>query len=170
MVSTRGLSQPVCFAAGTTILLADGTNKAIDEIEVGEMVLAAADRDPEGPVEPRRVVEVYHNRPDQVMRLQVGELTIRPTLKHPFYVKHKGWTAAGELKVGDELRTHDGRWTQLTATEDRNETEPVYNLHVEGYHTYFVGNTSVASAVLVHNDSESSESSVTVATSASCVG
>ena len=52
-----------CFAAGTAVLMADGSYKAIETIQRGEMVLAVSDRDPEGPVEARRVVAVYHNAP-----------------------------------------------------------------------------------------------------------
>lgn len=64
----------------------------------------------------------------------------------------KGWTAARDLQIGDELRTPDGRWVTLDAKEHQPEPEPVFNLRVADYHTYFVGNPSDAEAVLVHNE------------------
>jgi len=117
------------------------------------MVLAASDKDPEGPVEPKEVVEIYHNRPDPLIELTIGNQTIRCTLKHPFYEREKGWTAAAELEIGDELRTHEGDWVKLIGKEDKVEVEPVYNFHVAEHHTYFVASPDGRSSVLVHNES-----------------
>ena len=101
--------------------MGDGTSKAIEEIQPGDMVLAASDGDPEGPVEAKAVVEVYHNGPSELIELTIGNSVIRPTLKHPFHIRGKGWTAAAELQVGDELRTHDGGWVKLIGKEDKGE-------------------------------------------------
>lgn len=152
-----GSITPVCFAAGTPILMADGSTKPIEAMQRGDMVLAASDQDPEGAVEPKPVVEVYHNRPDRLMGLHIGDMVIRPTLKHPFYAKGKGWTAASELEIGDELRTHDGGWVKLTGKHQNGDVKPVFNFHVGDRHTYFVGKTGDrnCNAVLVHNDSGS---------------
>jgi Pretoxin HINT domain len=79
--------------------------------------------------------------------------TIRCTPKHPFYVRDKGWTAAGELRPGDLLMTLEGDWVPVDRTEDRGEVEPVYNLNVAEAHTYFVAGTNGGPAVLVHNES-----------------
>ena len=61
-----------CFAAGTLVLMADGSCKAIETIQPGEMVLAVSDRDPEGAVEARPVVEVYHNAPSRLLELRAA--------------------------------------------------------------------------------------------------
>lgn len=148
------LLVPVCFAAGTPILMADGTSKPIEEIQPGDKVLAASDKDPEGPVEAKEVVEIFHNRPDPLMELTIGEQTIRCTLKHPFYAREKGWTAASELEFGDELRTHDGGWVKLAGKETKGDVEPVYNFHVAENHTYFVGDRGSGLTILVHNQSD----------------
>lgn len=39
------------------------------------------------------------------MELQVGGEIIETTGEHPFFVKDKGWLAAKELCIGDELNT-----------------------------------------------------------------
>ena len=52
--------------------MADGSFKAIETIQPGEMVLAVSDRDPEGPVEARPVAEVYHNAPARILELHVA--------------------------------------------------------------------------------------------------
>ena len=70
----RGGGQfvPVCFAAGTQILLADGTTKPIERIERGEEVLAASHQDPEGPLSAGEVVEVYHHEPRSLVRSRLA--------------------------------------------------------------------------------------------------
>ncbi len=75
--------------------------------------------------------------------------TIDTTTNHPFYVEEKGWVAAGDLEVGDVLYTADGDEVEVTDIELEKLAEPitVYNLEVEDFHTYFVGEYGV----LVHN-------------------
>ena len=62
--------------------------------------------------------------------------------------------AAGELEIGDKVYRLDGSTAVVTDSELERLDEPikVYNLEVEDYHTYFVGDVPV----LVHNyESES---------------
>ena len=74
---------------------------------------------------------------------------IDTTSNHPFYVIGKGWVTAGELEAGDEVYRLDGSTAVVTGSELERLDEPVkvYNLEVEDYHTYFVGDVPV----LVHN-------------------
>lgn len=51
--------------------------------------------------------------------LDVGGETIRTTDIHPFWVEGKGWTKAGEIVAGDELKTKDGK--QLTVVASTSE-------------------------------------------------
>ncbi len=61
----------------------------------------------------------------------------------------KGWTEAGNLKVGDILINSNNVEQKITKIEriENNETIKVYNLIVEDNHDYFVGLDSI----LVHN-------------------
>lgn len=61
----------------------------------------------------------------------------------------KGWVAAGDLVSGDEVYNLDGTIAVVTDSELEKLDTPilVYNLEVEDYHSYFVGDASV----LVHN-------------------
>ena len=76
--------------------------------------------------------------------------TIDTTTNHPFYVEGRGWIAAGDLEIGDTLVTADGDEVEVTDLELEKLAEPVlvYNLEVEDFHTYFVGEYGV----LVHNE------------------
>ena len=98
--------DPVCFAAGTPVLTPDGT-KPIEQIKVGDLVLSAPEDDLDGPVQPRRVEEVFQ-RTSQIFEVRVAGQTIRTTHQHPFYVQDKGWTSAGSLTAGDLLRMRRG--------------------------------------------------------------
>ena len=46
--------------------------------------------------------------------------------------------ATSKLLAGDQVRTLDGRWIPVDGVEDSGKVEPVFNLQVEGAHTYFV--------------------------------
>ena len=61
----------------------------------------------------------------------------------------KGWVAAGDLAIGDEVYNLDGTTSTILGSEIEVLDEPilVYNLEVEDFHSYFVG----CVPVLVHN-------------------
>ena len=79
----------------------------------------------------------------------MGNNDIIHYILHPFYVKGRGWVAAGDLNEGDELCLESGETAFVTGAELEKLAEPitVYNLEVADYNTYFVGDN----AVLVHN-------------------
>jgi Pretoxin HINT domain len=141
-----------CFAAGTPILTPDGS-KLIEEICRGDLVMAAPDDDPSaGPV-PRQVEQIFENYLP-TLDLHVNGRTIRTTAEHPFWVKGRGWVNAHQLKAGDQLRTHDGRWLEVEGQEGPRPPATVYNVSVAEYHTYFVGHQVWGFAVWSHNIGE----------------
>jgi hypothetical protein len=66
-------------------------------------------------------------------------------------VRGQGWTAAKDLRIGDLLRSHDGRWIPVADLCDSGEDVAVYNLRVADYHTYFVGSLEWGFSVWAHN-------------------
>ena len=58
---------------------------------------------------------------------------------------------ANLLVEGDRLRSHDGETVVITAIVPTPESAPVYNLWVDEYHTYFVGNLEWGFSVWSHN-------------------
>lgn len=139
----------VCFAAGTPVLTPQGF-KLIDELEAGDLVLARDEHQYDGDVLPKRVEKVHH-RTAEILELRIGGQVIRTTDTHPFYVKEKGWTPAGELQPHDLLCTRTGDWLAVDAARLTGLTEPVFNLRVADYHTYFVGKPEWGFAAWVHN-------------------
>ena len=62
-----------------------------------------------------------------------------------------GWRHAHQIEPGDELHAEDGRWLAVEAVEGNGPAEPVFNVCVEEYHTYFVGDAKWGFAVWAHN-------------------
>jgi hypothetical protein len=86
-----------------------------------------------------------------VLNLHAGGKVIRTTAEHPFFVWLRGWVRAGDLRRGDWLVGHDGKFTLVEAVTDGGEVTTVYNLRVAEYHTYFVGCPEWRFSVWAHN-------------------
>jgi RHS repeat-associated protein len=137
-----------CFAAGTPLLTPDGATP-IEQLKPGDRVLARDESDPAGPVEAKVVEEVFVYE-SQVLYLTVGGRRIGTTSEHPFYVRGRGWTSAGDLIPGDVLVGHDGQ-DQAVQAKEAGKRETVYNMRVQDHHTYFVGCDEWGFSVWAHN-------------------
>ena len=168
-----------CFPAGTEVLMADGTAKRIEEIVAGDQVASAnvhamqlsgapgldhlgswaftphGDRNTAG-----LVSETYHNAPQQLLEIHLGDSKIRTTAGHPFFVVDRDiqdsgkWILAQDLLPGDELLSADGLPLTISAvTRDESPAVPVYNFCVAEQHNYHVRLPETDHFVLVHNDS-----------------
>ncbi|MEV7616163.1 polymorphic toxin-type HINT domain-containing protein [Streptomyces sp. NPDC089799] len=143
-----------CFLAGTDVLMADGTTKDIEDINVGDKVQAT---DPEtGESGPREVAKLIVTEDDKhfnelTLTTQHGNEKITATHEHPFWSPsdHR-WVEAGDLKPNTTLQTRDGTVTVL-ANRAYSQSARTYNLTVDGLHTYYV--LAGATPVLVHNSS-----------------
>jgi RHS repeat-associated protein len=138
-----------CFATGTPMRTPDGW-KPIEQFRKGDLILSRAENDPDGPLEAQRVEEVFVGTA-RILHLHVGGHVIRTTAEHPFFAYDRGWVAAGVLRVGDWVASHDGSWTAVEDLLDTGEWETVYNLRVSAYHTYFVGGEDWGFSVWAHN-------------------
>jgi hypothetical protein len=67
--------------------------KPIHQIELGDLVMASPDSDPQTPAVAKRVTRVYHNPPARLFHLHLGAEMIRVTAEHPFFVQRRGWIA-----------------------------------------------------------------------------
>jgi Pretoxin HINT domain len=153
LVRGRG---PKCFGAGTPVLTPSGL-QAIESIEVGDWVYA---RDPEtGEVATKRVLATHVTPHRALVEVSVdgGAERLRATPGHPFWVEGSGWTAAADLAPGTPL---SGLSPSAAAAGGRTLHElaadgvvalagqhTVYNLTVEDFQTFFVGELGV----WVHN-------------------
>jgi len=135
--------------------------KRIAEFRPGDEVLSW---NPEtGRVEKRRVVRTVRRVSDHLRVLTFADRrghqqTIKTTDEHPFWLaEERRFVPAGELEVGQKFRSPSGDllWLVSTRRELHPEGVPVYNLEVEGVHTYFVSPIgSHAAPILAHNANE----------------
>jgi hypothetical protein len=146
-------SPPVqaCFVAGTPIAMADGTQKAIEHVVAGDMVMAFDER--RSQLVPGEVVRRFvHPTSDSLV---VINSTLVATANHPFY-SAGNWVRADALNVGAPLLTlHEldsVNGSRLEVALDgvfqlamREGTTTTYNFEVAVHHNYFAG------GVLVHN-------------------
>jgi hypothetical protein len=149
-----------CFAQGTKIMMADGTTKNIEDIEIFDEILSYDIE--KGKFSSWRVFNVeYPNRP--VYNINNGLLYV--TEDHPMYIKkpdgNRGW---GQLEImpnhvrlrgveiyevseGDQFFTKDGEWIEITSiTYDETVVKCGNILSLTGKNTYF------ANGILVYEE------------------
>jgi RHS repeat-associated protein len=145
---------PHSFVAGTTVLLADGTSKPIEEVEPGDTVEAT---DPEtGETADRQVTHTIRTDDDEqfvdvtVTGSDGEQHTITTTEHHPFWSQtRKKWVDAGDLRKDELLRTSAGTYVQISAVRSYEHQEITYDLTVDDLHTYYV--LAGEQSLLVHN-------------------
>ncbi|MFG2999081.1 SpvB/TcaC N-terminal domain-containing protein [Streptomyces sp. NPDC048340] len=142
------------FTGDTPVLMADGARKRIDEVEIGDQVIATDPQTGEsGPRTVTRLITGYGEK--SLVEIAVANPDgsagkVVATDGHPFWIPALGrWVDAGKITPGTLLQTGSGTYVQVTAVRAWTEVERVHNLTVDDIHTYYVlaGNSSV----LVHN-------------------
>ncbi|MBM3251820.1 MAG: prepilin-type N-terminal cleavage/methylation domain-containing protein [Candidatus Omnitrophica bacterium] len=128
-----------CFLAGTPILMADGSLKPIEQIKVGDKVIAF-DQDTEKFKEDK-VTELFHHK---VNKYLIINDKIKVTNNHLVYSAGK-WIEIGKLKVGDKLLNAEGKPEAITSIEKVSGDVFVYNFELNPYHAY------VAGGIVAHN-------------------
>jgi RHS repeat-associated protein len=137
------------FDGDTPVLMADGTEKPISEVKVGDKVSAA---DPQtGQTSTREVTDVIVGDGEKrLVDVTIAGKVVTATDEHPFFVSSDGaWVDAEDLEAGDELLTPEGDTVEVEAVRAYTKTERVFNLTVGGAHTYYV--EAGGEFVLVHN-------------------
>ncbi|MER6007438.1 polymorphic toxin-type HINT domain-containing protein [Nonomuraea angiospora] len=145
------------FVPGTLVVMADGSRRPIEEIRVGDEVLAT---DPAtGETAAKKVSALINSSGTKnLIKITIkagdkgnaGPQAVIATAQHPFWVpSRQEWVDATYLQSDAWLRTPAGSWIQITDVKRWTAPQQVYNLTVADLHTYYVvaGNASV----LVHN-------------------
>ena len=172
---TAGVSNVIkpdsfCFIAGTKVLT-DSGQKNIEDIEVGDQVLAYDEET--GVTAYKPVLHLFRNTTKEWCTVSIrgaeGELyEITSTPGHKYFIpgnrvrkdsralEHASyaslsekWVSACDLKCGDKVLLSDGTLCEVEGvTLKQLETpETTYNLEVADFHTYYVSDA----CVLVHN-------------------
>jgi hypothetical protein len=138
-------NQPTgtCFPAGTTVRLADDSSLAIEQVEVGMEVKTAEGRT--GKV--LRTMERPYNGELVGVGYGYGP-SLWATPEHPVWVKGRrvSYQPFGTLHLGDKVAAiTDAGYHTVRDLERKPFSGLVYNIEVEGDHSYF------ADGVGVHN-------------------
>jgi hypothetical protein len=157
-----GYRRHSCFAAGTPVQTLSGL-RSIETLRAGDQVLSQETTT--GALSFQPIVAVYHNPPNQTVRVRLGDRSIASgtspgdddneddeesvvaTGIHRFWKAGVGWVMARDLKPGDMLRILGGL-ARVEAVEP-DAVQPVYNLEVAHGQSFFVGERHV----LVHDNS-----------------
>ncbi|MER7541243.1 polymorphic toxin-type HINT domain-containing protein [Streptomyces sp. NPDC097704] len=141
------------FLPETEVLMADGTRKKIEDVEIGDTVVTT---DVEtGKNAEKKVLETIQTEDDKdftEITVATGETlsSIVATDTHPFWIPAlKEWIPAGSLKAGQWLRTSAGTLVQITALAHYTKRQRTHDLTIEDIHAYYV--LAGATPVLVHN-------------------
>lgn len=145
-----GQAGAQCFVAGTLVLTESGP-RAIETIPVGARVWS---RDQDGDREDwKTVVQTYARTSRSLVELTVAndagdEEIFRLTPNHLVDTRPRGWVEVGTLDPErDTLVDDSDAALRVRAIAAVAEEVPVFNLEVEDFHTYFVGDARV----WVHN-------------------
>jgi len=130
-----------CFLAGTPVLLADGSYRAIEDIKVGDKVMCYDEKGKE--MKAGIVTKVWHNTGERSAdKYMVINDFLRVTVEHPFLTK-EGWKEAKDLRIGETL-VGGQKIYSIKIVHERADT---YGMEVEPYHNYIVG----MDKTVVHN-------------------
>ncbi|KJY40423.1 hypothetical protein VR46_27795, partial [Streptomyces sp. NRRL S-444] len=157
-VGPKRLPPTNCFLAGTLVMMGDGSTKKIEDIEVGDEVLAADPRSGELGSRPvSRLIRAEGTRELNTLSIATSEGVedLVTTRDHPFWSpSEQKWLHAGDLRAGSTLLTGDGETVIVTGNRASVEYVKTYNFTVDDFHTYYVMAGRVP--ILVHNTCEES--------------
>jgi hypothetical protein len=158
---------------GTPVLMGDGSTRPIQDVNVGDRVVAT---DPETEVSLVKPVTQLHRNTDKdltdVTVTRVAEkkragrsvgrvaaavvglaaaVVLQTTAHHPFWDETTDtWVNASELTVGHEFRTVDGDKVIVTKVDNHTGVKEMRDLTVADTHTYYV--FADRAPILVHNN------------------
>lgn len=154
-----------CFVKGTKVLMADYSEKNIEDIQVGDSILSVNISTMH--IEPDVVVEI----PNTIKEYRIIEASFdngtlnRFSPAHPYWVQGKGWCVfdleeaeteltfpVQQLETGDTVLFYENgalKETKILSLNDTGEYIDMYNVeYVKKNHTFF------ANGILVHNKLE----------------
>lgn len=128
-----------CFPGGTPVLLADETEKPIEKIKIGDLVLCFDDN---GDIYRSRVKQLFEHEVREYFILDFGFEQLKVTGEHRLFTD-KGWVAVNDIFEGCYIKEYRNGWHEREVrTKSRvkcGAPVKVYNFEVAQYHTYFAG-------------------------------
>ncbi|MCH7492760.1 S8 family serine peptidase [Patescibacteria group bacterium] len=131
-----------CFLPGTPIQLPNNQSKPIEEIQVGDIVVAYDEAT--NSFKEAAVLNFFEHEADNYLIINDN---LKVTPNHEVY-SNGAWVEIGVLGIGDTLLNNQGEPVTINTINIVDEQVTVYNLEVDTYHTY------VAGGIVVHNKAQ----------------
>lgn len=158
-LATSKASAGGCFDSGTKILMADGTEKNIEDIVIGDIIIAYNEK--ENIFEFQKVINtmIHHNTIEMIDLYLDDGTHIGMTACHPILttdgwksLNHdiallEHWIETTPIEIGQKVICKDGILKEIIKIEYRKNIENynTYNISVGSVHTY------IANGIIVHN-------------------
>ncbi|MBT2480362.1 RHS repeat-associated core domain-containing protein [Streptomyces sp. ISL-94] len=145
------------FVPGTKVLMADGSSKPIEDVAIGDEVVATNAESGATTAQPV-VAQIIGEGQKNLVEITIdtdgaaGDASEKLTATdgHPFWAPSLDrWLKATDLTAGQWLQTSSGTWVQVTEVQRWTQQKKVRNLTVASEHTYYV--LAGAAPILVHN-------------------
>lgn len=130
-----------CLVSGTLVQTLQGL-LPIEKIQIGDLVMSQDVESGELALKP--VIQTTVRPPKSTLKITLDSGEIQATGGHLWWVSGRGWLKTRDLKPGMLLHNASGTSEVRGLDEDARQRE-TYNLVVDGYHTYFVGEDRVLS-------------------------
>ncbi|MDD3288989.1 MAG: Hint domain-containing protein [Alphaproteobacteria bacterium] len=121
-----------CLPGEAKILMADGSEKRVDEVKAGDMIKAFKGKAASAKLTTAKVKAVSVTDKRGVVSIN----GIKMTDGHLVLLSKGRTTTAGSLKVGNKIVGANGKLIKITKLEPESEPVVVYNFEVEGMDGY----------------------------------
>lgn len=154
-LSFRIVTFATCLTGDTTVTMANGEYRRIDEVQEGDVVLCINTDTLEFDED-----EVVFSDRDQVKEYDNYDLwtfsegyQVKTVRRHRFYnVEDKCFKYMDEWKIGEHTINQDGEVLELLAHENIQETVRHYKITTKKYHNYFANQMLTGSRLTVPFD------------------
>jgi hypothetical protein len=153
-------APPYCFIAGTKISMEDGSEKNIEDVIIGDVVLSY--NEDRRCIEPKKVIKLDSPIHDDLVEYTLSNgTTITSTFDHPYYVNglqlasyKPNWTNSRydlptevvSIKVGDEVNLVNKHTSKIESIVELERVDTrTYIFSVDGNRNFY------ANGILVHN-------------------
>ncbi len=126
-----------CFIKGTKITMYDNSEKNIEDIKEGDIVLGFTGEE----IVPAKVLSTLHFVGEEF--IMINDF-IEVTPEHPFFVDGR-WKKAKDIVEGDMLFDIGGNEVLVEKVSRQRWLKDIFNLEVDRHHTFY------ANKILVHN-------------------
>ena len=128
-----------CVSADTKVLMTDGSEKAIADVKVGDMVKAFDSKHPSNPLKDVKVTAVMITGEKEVISLN----DLKITSVHKVILEGGKVVEAKSVKIGDKVIKADGKVETIKEITENKTPVTVYNMDVEGMDGYIAGGLRV---------------------------